>query len=147
MRWPAWARSKPVSKHWNGSFRTNFIFGTPAYETWLKNFNVLVIKDKVGRIAWISEEDGGGMPMLLDDDGATDGVSTIMEDIEKYLAEGDVLIIMEVGYTDGEDQLMGRAEMLSSTGDRHEISLSDIYAWASKCPTNNPITQCQGAGV
>ena len=146
MSWPAKARLKPVGE-WCGSCRSNFIFGTPNYVAWLSNFDVTVLNDELGRIAWISNEPAGGIPMLRDAEGATDGVSTIMEDIEQYLAVGDVLVIMEVGFTDGEDQLMGRAEVISSTGDRHEISLSDIYAWASRCPTNNPITRCQGAGV
>ena len=136
-----------MSNGWVGSCRTNYVFGTPTYEAWLKNFDVTVIKDAVGRIAWISNEEAGGIPMLLDSEGQSDGVSTIMEDIESYLADGDVLIVMEVGFTESESAIMGRAEMLSSTGDRHEINLSDIMDWAKRCPSNHEVTPCQGSGL
>jgi hypothetical protein len=115
---------------WCGVSRSNYfnVKDEAAFTTFLEQFEATLIRkdDKVG---FYSNDEYGAIPrMWPDDDGEP---VSILDGIAEHLAENSVCIVMESG-AEKARYITGQAIAIAWTGERVEISISDIYAQAQE---------------
>ena len=104
----------------------------------LMEYDVQIIESDDERIGFISN-DAMGIPHWLDDESHT---RTLDEDerVAKHLAEGETLIIYEIG-REGMRYLIGYAVAMNWDGRSCHVTLDEIYSRAEANFGNKPKTE------
>ena len=66
--------------------------------------------------------------------------ANFMEELSKHLAEGEVAVVQEIG-NEKLRYLIGYSEAVTWTGERHTVSIDDIFTWAKEKGGQN-VTDC-----
>ena len=107
----------------------------------LMEYDVQIIEDDEERIGFISNADFG-IPHFVNDEG--DYTHTLDEDerVPKHLAEGEVLVIYEIG-REKMRFLVGYAVAINWDGRACHVSLDEIYSRAQANFGNKPSTSAE----
>ena len=111
------------------------------FRSWIEDYDAEVITDDGNdelRFGFISVDDDGVIPRNYDE--CTGDETLITEDISKYLADGETVIIQEVGY-EGMRCLFGYAIAIHSNGEAIELNLHQIHDMA-KDKFGGKVTEC-----
>jgi len=112
------------------------------FKAFLSEYDVEIIEDSEGRIGFISNAEGG-IPELFDEDGEpTDTYLDYDERLPRHLAEGEVLVIYEIG-REKMRYLIGHAVAVNWDGRVCHVSLDDIYSRAEANFGNKPKTPAE----
>lgn len=107
----------------------------------LSEYELQVIEDDHGRIGFISNH-AEGIPRHMDDEGYTEMWVDDDPRIPKLMAEGEVLVIMEVG-RESMRYLKGYAVAINWDGKVCHVSLDEIYSRAQANFGTKPSTQAE----
>ena len=99
-----------------------------AMFAFLKSFDNPNILDKDGKVAFYTIE--SGMPCRSTATGEDETLLDCTDELAKQVADGEVLIVTEIGFEDGHE-LVGFAIAIYSTGATCTLRLSDIYPMAA----------------
>ena len=110
------------------------------FKEFLSEYDVEIIEDSEERIGFISNAEEG-IPQLINDEGEhTDTYLDNDERLSRHLAEGEVLVIYEIG-REKMRYLIGLAVAVNWDGRVCHISLDDIYSRAEANFGNKPSTE------
>ena len=107
----------------------------------LSEYELQIIEDDQGRIGFISQY-AEGIPRHMDDEGYTEMWVDDDPRIPKLMAEGEVLVIIEVG-RESMRYLRGYATAVNWDGRACHVSLDDIYSVAGANFGNKPSTEAE----
>lgn len=111
------------------------------FKDFLMEYDVQIIEDDEERIGFISNAQEG-IPSLVDDDGEYRCTVDEDERLPKFLAEGEVLVIYEIG-RESMRYLIGYAVAINWDGKVCHTSLDEIYSRAESNFGNKPKTQAE----
>lgn len=115
--------------NWYGTCRSNYfaVKDVDAFIAFLSQFEADLITNKEGLVGFVSQDEYGGIPTYWPEDDS-DPIS-ITEGIAEHLAENQVCVILESG-AEKARYITGQAIAIAWTGDRTDLSLTDIYKQA-----------------
>lgn len=118
---------------WSGAARSNWVrvADLEGLKKSLDNWSISVQEDGDGRVAFFSTV--GGWPSFSEDETGDEIEFTFSEVVMPYIAEGEVLVVMEAGY-ERLRYLTGVAAAFVRRGDTVEnkvVELFDIYEKAA----------------
>lgn len=112
--------------NWYGTCRSNYVRvrDPDAFRKLLGEYPLRII-EKDGRLGFVSEDDSG-IPERYTDDMEDEPISILDEPWTEILAEGEVLIVQEVG-AEKSRYVTGRAWAYCQNGDTNFVDLYEIY--------------------
>jgi hypothetical protein len=114
---------------WYGTCRSNYfrVKDVDAFNEFCAEHEARPISDGDGRVGFISDDQYGGIPNRYDEE--QDEFIPITESLAEHLAENQVCVILESG-AEKARFITGQAIAIAWTGERTDLSLTDIYKQA-----------------
>lgn len=119
---------------WYGVARSNYVKvkDLAALKAAVENIDITVEEDEEGRVAFFgADSDSGGWPQTENEDGSELVPFNPAVTICPHIAEGEVLVCMEVGF-ERQRYVTGYASAYDHSGRVTYITLQDIYRKASE---------------
>ena len=125
--------------NYSADCRSNYVRAKhpKRFKELLLEYDVQIIEDDEERIGFISHEEGG-MPLQ----NSTDATLDEDERLAKHLAEGEVLVIYEIG-REKMRYLVGFALAINWDGRSCHVTLDEVYSRAEANFGNKPLTSVE----